>query len=351
MKKNKLNIYLSFIALTAALIGCTTEAADNLSQSSSQTNRLPVDVKVVKALTLIQEETVAGSILPNKEVTIMSEVSRKVTAVSFSDGSKVAKGQLLYKLDDSDVIARLKQVQAELSLAKLNETRLSQLLKNESVRQEEYDVAATRLKSLEASEEILQVELNKTTIRAPFSGIIGITKVEIGSLVSPGMPLVILQEQGNIKIEFTIPEKYLAHVTTGKKIQFSTTSDGQKFTARISATESGLDIQSRTITVHAVAANHNNILRPGMSARVHLSTVSEGATGITLPTESLIPSAHGYSVFTVKNGLAKITAVTVGNRSESEALITSGINDGDTVMISNILRSGDGTPVQIVSTK
>jgi membrane fusion protein, multidrug efflux system len=351
MKKNKLNIYLSFIALTAALIGCTTEAADNSSQSSSQTNRLPVDVKVVKASTLIQEETVAGSILPNKEVTIMSEVSKKITAISFSDGSKVAKGQLLYKLDDSDIIARLKQVQAELSLAKLNETRLSQLLKNESVRQEEYDVAATRLKSLEASEEILQVELSKTTIRAPFSGIIGITKVEIGSLVSPGMPLVVLQEQGNIKIEFTIPEKYLAHVTTGKKIQFSTTSDGQKFTARISATESGLDIQSRTITVHAVAANHNNILRPGMSARVHLSTVSEGATGITLPTESLIPSAQGYSVFTVKNGLAKITAVTVGNRSESEALITSGINDGDTVMISNILRSGDGTPVPIVSTK
>jgi membrane fusion protein (multidrug efflux system) len=351
MKKNKLNIYLSFIALTAAMIGCTTEAADNSSQSSSQTNRLPVDVKVVKASTLIQEETVAGSILPNKEVTIMSEGSRKITAVSFSDGSKVAKGQLLYKLDDSDVIARLKQVQAELSLAKLNETRLSQLLKNESVRQEEYDVAATKLKSLEASEEILQLELSKTTIRAPFPGVIGITKVEVGSLVSPGMPLVVLQEQGNIKIEFTIPEKYLAHVTTGKKIQFSTTSDGQKFTARISATESGLDIQSRAITVHAVAANHNNILRPGMSARVHLSTVSEGATGITLPTESLIPSAHGYSVFTVKNGLAKITAVTVGNRSESEALITSGINDGDTVMISNILRSGDGTPVQIVSTK
>lgn len=351
MNKNKLNIYLSFIVLTAALIGCTTEAADNSSQSSSQNNRLPVDVKVVKASTLIQEETVAGSVLPSKEVTIMSEVSKKITAISFRDGSKVAKGQLLYKLDDSDIIARLKQVQAELSLAKLNESRLSQLLKNESVREEEYDVAATKVKSLEASEEILQVDLTKTTIRAPFSGVIGITKVEEGSLVSPGMPLVVLQEQGNIKIEFTIPEKCLAYVTTGKKIQFSIVRDGQKFTARISATESGVNIQSRTITVHAVAPNHNNILRPGMSARVHLSTVAEGATGITIPTESLIPSAQGYSVFTVKNGLAKITPVTLGNRNESEALITSGINDGDTVMISNILRSGDGTPVQIVSTK
>ena len=88
-----------------------------------------------------------------------------------------------------------------------------------------------------------------------------------------------------------------------------------------------------------------------MSARIYLSTVSDDAKGITLPTESLIPSAQGYSVFTVKNGLAKMTSVTLGNRNESEALITSGLNDGDTVMVSNILRSGDGTPVQIVSTK
>ena len=351
MNKNTLNTYLRLVALSAALLGCSTEAADSSGQNASQVNRLPVDVKVVKASPLLQEETVAGSILSNKEVKIMSEVAKKVVAISFRDGSHVNKGQLLYKLDDSDILARLKQAQAELSLAELNEGRLAQLLKNESVRQEEYDVAATKLQSLTASKEILNVELSKTSIHAPFSGIVGITKVEIGSLVSPGMPLVTLHDQENVKIEFTVPEKYIDHVKSGKKIHFAPSSNNEKFTAKISATESGIDIQSRTITVHAIASNGDGALRPGMSARIYLSTVSDDAKGITLPTESLIPSAQGYSVFTVKNGLAKMTSVTLGNRNESEALITSGLNDGDTVMVSNILRSGDGTPVQIVSTK
>lgn len=351
MNKNQLNTYLGLLAVSVALLGCSTKAADTSMQSTSQANKLPVDVKVVKTSTLVQEETVAGSILPNKEVIIMSEVSKKVIDIAFSDGSYVNKGQLLYKLDDSDILARLKQIQAEFSLAKLNESRLAQLLKNESVRQEEYDVAATKLQSLTASLEILQVELSKTSIHAPFAGMIGITKVEVGSLVSPGMPLVTLQEQGNVKIQFTVPEKYLDHVKRGKEIHFAAANNIEKTTAKISATESGVDIQSRTITVHAIASNHQGALRPGMSARIYLSTVSDDATGVTLPTESLIPSAQGYNVFTVKNGVARITPVTLGNRNESEALITSGLNDGDTVMISNILRSGDGTPVQIVSTK
>ena len=117
------------------------------------------------------------------------------------------------------------------------------------------------------------------------------------------------------------------------------------------ALNSGIDAESRTIMVQAFSANKNGKLRPGMSARVFISTVEENATGITLPTEALIPSAQGYSVFAVKNGVARITHVTIGNRTETDALITSGLNDGDTVMISNILRSGNGTPVEIVSTK
>ena len=351
MNKNKLNTYLGLVALSAALLGCSTKAADTSGLNASQVNRLPVDVKVVKASPLVQEETVAGSVLPNREVTIMSEVAKKVVSIAFRDGSRVKKGQLLYKLDDSDILARLKQAQAELSLARLSEGRLAQLLKNESVRQEEYDVAATTLQSLSASEEILKVELSKSTIHAPFSGVIGITKVEIGSLVGPGMPLVTLQEQENVKVEFTVPEKYIDYVKAGKKIHFSASSNSEKFLAKISATESGIDIQSRTITVHAMASNGNGALRPGMSARIYLSTVSDDAKGFSLPTESLIPSAQGYSVFKVKNGMAKMTSVTLGNRNESEALITSGLIDGDTVMISNILRSGDGTPVQIMSTK
>lgn len=351
MSMNKLNNYFAMIALSLAVLGCTTQAADNESGSPGPATRLPVDVKVVRASALVQEESVAGSVLAKREITVTSEVSKKVISIHFKDGSHVNKGQLLYKLDDSEIKARLKQIQSELALAKLTESRLSQLLKNESVRQEEYDVALTRLQSLQASEELLLVELSITSITAPFSGVVGITKVEIGSLVNAGLPLVTLQDQGTVKIEFTVSEKHLPFVKTGKHISFSVLGDSVRLPASISATESGIDAESRTIMVQAFSSNKNGKLRPGMSARVFLSTVEENATGITLPTEALMPSAQGYSVFAVKNGVARLTQVTVGNRTETEALITAGLSDGDTVMISNILRSGDGTPVEIVSTK
>ena len=351
MSMNKLSNPLTMIALSLVVLACATPPVENEKESSGQVTKLPVDVKVVRASALFQEESVAGSILANREVTVTGEVSKKVISIHFKDGSYVNKGQLLYKLDDSEIKARLKQIQSELALAKLTESRLSQLLKNESVRQEEYDIALTKLQSLQAAEELLLVELSKTSITAPFSGIAGITKVEIGSLVHPGLPLLTLQDQGTVKIEFTVAEKHLPFIKTGKHISFSVLEDSARLPATISATESGIDVESRTIMVQAFSANKGGKLRPGMSARVFLSTVEDNATGITLPSEALIPSAQGYSVFAVKNGVARITQVAIGNRTEADALITAGLSDGDTVMISNILRSSDGTPVEIVSTK
>ena len=348
---NKRKNYLVLVAFSIFMLGCSTEAADNKSEASASSNKLPVDVTVVSYKLHNQEESVAGSILANREVDIASEISKKVNTVHFSDGSTVSKGQLLYKLDDGEIRARLKQTQAELALVKLTETRMSQLLRNESIRQEEYDVAKTKLESLEAVKELLDIELAKTSIHAPFSGLVGISKVQSGSLVSRGSPLVTIQEQGTVKIQFTVSEKYMEYLKYGKTIYFTVANNAEKIPAKISATEAFLDMESRTITVHAVTPNRTGKLRPGMSAKVFFSTVAEDSKALALPTEALMPSAGGYSVFVVKNGIAKMTSVSIGNRSESEALITSGLTDGDTVMISNILRTGEGTPVQIVSAK
>jgi membrane fusion protein, multidrug efflux system len=346
---NNLKNYFTILIATVTLAACTTKAAEN--KVSNVLPGLPVDVKIAKQTKLLDEEVVAGSILPNREVTIMSETSRKVVSIHFNDGNYVRQGQLLYKLDDRDIHARLKQAHAELALAKLNGQRLAELLKKEAIRQEEYDVAATRLQSLQASVELLQVELDKTAITAPFAGTVGISKVESGSLVSPGLPLVTLLDETKVKIQFSVSEKYLKQIRAGKSISFSVVHSAEKLQARIVATESGIDVQSRNITVQAVAFNDNGLLKPGMSARIYFSTVSDDATGIKLPTESLIPGEGGYAVFVVRNGVAHIQPVKIGSRNDTEALITQGLHDGDTVMISNILRSGEGTPVQIVSSK
>jgi membrane fusion protein (multidrug efflux system) len=350
MKNHKRNTYLSAIALSAALAGCSSQAADQAETTAAPpAQKLPVDVKVVQASPLQQEEVVAGSIVPNREVTITSELSRKVTSVSFDEGSYVQKGEALYQLDNAELLARLRQVQADLYLAQLNEQRLSALLKTETVKQEEYDVAYARLQSLLATQELIKIDLDKTTIRAPFAGKIGLTKVHAGAFVSPGMALVNLQEQGTVKIQFAVSEKYTDVLGKGRKVTFSTIHSKEKLSATITATEAGIDMNTRNLTVYATASNAGGFLKPGMSVRVYFPTTAENAIGFLVPTQALMPSGSGYSVFTVKDGVAKSTPVKIGNRTEAEALITKGLAQGDTVMISNILRTGEGTPVQAVS--
>lgn len=340
---------LPMVIALACSPGKGNDQQKNKPAAETEAPKLPVDITVAKKSLTEQSETIAGSIIANRTVDIMSELPKKVTAVLFKDGSIVRKDQPLYKLEDADIRARLRQAQAELNLAMLNERRLSALLKTETIRREEYDLAFTKLQSLEASKDLLETELYKTTIKAPFTGIIGVSKAFTGTWVSPGMPLVNLQEQNRLKIQFSVAEKYLPLISAGKQIQFSTETNKEKITATILSAEASVDMQTRNIIVYAGTDNRNGKLKPGMSAKVFLKTSAGQARDIVLPSESLIPGGKGYSVFVVKNGLAKITPVTIGDRTEKEVQIASGITKGDTVIISNILRASDGVPVTIVS--
>lgn len=336
-------------ASTMLVLGCTTENKESTTApTEANTPKLPVDAVKVKLEPLNQEEALAGSILPSREVIITGELSKKITQILFKDGTYVNQGQTLYRLDDADIAAKHNQLKSEIQLAKLNESRLSELLKSQSVKQEEYDVAYTKLQSLLASEDLILSELQKTTITAPFSGFIGITKVQIGALVNPGMELVRLQEQSKIKVQFSVPESFVQSIRSGKEITFSVSGLDQRLTATIQATEPGLDYQNRSILVQALADNHDGLIKPGMSAKVYLKT-SENHDGIVLPTEALMPGENGYNVFAVKGGLARITPVTIAERNENRAVITSGLTHGDTIMVSNMLRAGEGVPVELVT--
>lgn len=312
-------------------------------------NKLPVDIIVARQEALNLEELLVGTIEPNREVAIVGELAQKITKIAFKDGSYVKQGAVLYTLNDAEISSRLKQVAAQMKMAQLTKERLANLLKTGTVNQQEYDEALTQLNSLEAQQELLQAELNKTVIRAPFSGKIGITKLQVGAYVSPGMTLVTLQDQSNVKISFSVPEKYLPYVQPGNKINFTTVLSDNKYTATITATEPGLEAQGRSLSVQALSSNDKGLLRGGMSVKVLFNVSEKGIKGIQLPSEALVPGQNGYSAFVIKNGLAKVVPVSTSNRTEAEVTITSGINSGDSVIISNILRLGDGTPVAPVT--
>lgn len=349
MNKKLTLLKAGFIYFTTSLllIACNSKdkPADEPAANGPATT-LPVDMVVVKEENLDQQELIVGSMRPYRDVAIISEISQKITRIAFTEGGTVSKGQLLYQLNDADLKARIKGLNAELQLARLNEQRSGRLLKSETVNQQEYDEGFMKLQSLQAQQELLQVELNKTMIRAPFSGKIGLSKVDLGAFVSPGMELVSIQDNSSIKLNFSVPEKYIAQVKNGRKVSFTTQLSDKKYTATIRATEADVSAQSRSLMVQAIAENPGGIFRAGLSANILFSTMSTDSKGIRLPTEALIPGAEGYSVFVVKNGIAKSVPVKIGNRSETEAIISSGLHNGDSVVVSNILRTADGIPVQ-----
>ena len=336
------------------LIACenkTEKSPEKKLTANADAGKLPVDISIAHEQQLDQEEALVGTMMPYHEVAIVSELPQKITRVAFKDGSFVSQGAVLYTLNDADIRSRLKQLGAELELARLNQNRLSNLLKTETVRPQEHDEAVMRFQSLSAQQELLQVDLDKTIIRAPFSGKIGISKVHLGAYVSPGAELVTMQDQSSIKINFSVPEKYLPLIQNGKKVRFTAELSDQEYSATINATEPGLDAQSRSLQVQAVTTNAGGQFRAGLSAKVYFSVNNIGAKGIMVPTEALAPGEHGYTVFVIKNGVSKPVAVTISNRTESDAVITSGIATGDSIIISNMLRLGDGTPVKAVVSK
>lgn len=347
-------VFLASGMLILTLNSCQDGDAKAPNEANSQStgvSALPVDVIVAKETDLDQEEVVVGTIVPNQEVAVVSEVAQKVSRIAFSDGSNVVKGQLLYKLHDADLKAKLKELQAELQLAKLNERRMEKLLQTDAIRKQEYDDAATKLQAMKAQEEFLRFQLSKTEIRAPFSGRIGISKVAVGAYVTPGLDLVNLQDQSKVKIHFSIPEKYLLQVKKGSKIRFTTQLSTQFNTATINAIESGLDETNRSVRVQALTANTNRAFKGGMSAKIYFSSTNEEAKGIKIPSEALIPGENGYNVYIVVDGKAQLTPVTIANRSESQAIISSGITNGDAVVVTNILRLGHGMSVNAISSK
>ena len=214
------------------------------------------------------------------------------------DGASVQAGQLLFEMDNADLLAELGKLHQQEKLAKLNEERLHDLITHEAVVQQDYDQSFTNLKVLEAQITELQVTLNKTRIKAPFAGQLGIIHVYPGAVVSANTVLTHLQDISQVKLDFHVPEKYAQTITTGSEQKFTVASDNKLYEARIIAREAGVDQSTRTILVRAVTPNPGRILLAGQSARMQLSLHSS-AEALSVFSQALIPSSQGYSVYTV----------------------------------------------------
>jgi membrane fusion protein (multidrug efflux system) len=333
--------------------GCYAKAKDkekSVAPAATVALGIPVDAYIVKPDILKDELEITGTLEPNQQVDIVSELPRRIIRIHVKDGASVKSGQLLFEMDNADLLAQLEKLQLQEKLAKLNEERLRDLILHEAVVQQDYDQSFTNLKVIEAQIAELKVMLSKTRIRAPFSGQVGIVHVYPGAVVSVNTLLTHIQDNSQVKLDFHVPEKYARTISTGSIQKFTVASDSRQYEARVVAREAGVDQQTRTLLVRAVSQNPGRVLLAGQSARMRLSLHSSD-DALMISSQALIPSSQGYSVYTVKNNLAQLTAVEIGQRGRLTVEVTHGLNKGDTVVTSNLLRLMPGTAVQFASIK
>lgn len=316
-------------------------------QSNNQQNQLiNINGIIIKEQNLDNEIKTVGTVRANEEVELKSEVSRKVTGIYFKEGTYVGKGKLLFKLDASDLYAQLRKQYIEEKLAESQLARQKMLIDKGLTPEETYENIEANLEKIKADIEITRVNISKTNITAPFSGIIGLRNVSAGSYVGPSVILATIQDVSKVKIDFSIPEKYSTFFQKGQKVIFSVEGIPGDFEAEIFAYEPKVENNTRTIVLRAISSNEGKKLMPGHFANVTLKLSTSGRA-ILIPTQSLVPKLKGQSVYVFRNGSAKFIDVNIGERTEDMVQITSGLNSGDTLITTNILRLKPEAKVKI----
>jgi membrane fusion protein (multidrug efflux system) len=340
-----------FTLLAALIAACTIKAEENPAASASHAfHGIPVDGNVTRPSELHDQLEVTGTVLANQQVSIVSEMTRKVVQVNVKEGSKVHKGTLLFLLDHADLLAQLERLHQQEKLALLNEKRLKDLIDHEAIAQQDYDEVSTNLKVLQAQISELQVAIDKTRITAPFDGQIGMINTHVGAIVSLNTILTDIQDNSVVKIEFSIPEKYSNIINIGSEQTFTTPSSQSEFKTTVVAKAASLSTDTRTLLVRGETPNPQGKLLPGQSARIALS-LSTSANALIVSSQALIPSPGGYIVFVSRKNKVEPVPVQIGQRSTGSVEILKGLTPGDTVITSNLLRLSPGAPVEFITIK
>lgn len=320
-------------------------ASNPVSKGNAVRGTLPVTGLVASLSSSTSGIPVTGTLMANEEVDLVSETAGKVVKISFTEGSLVKKGDLLLKVDDSDLKAQLSRAeyQKELLAAKLERQRI--LLRRESISVEEFQQLETEYNMNLADIELLKVKIARTEIRAPFNGRMGFRYVSEGSYLQPSTKVSNIIDNSILKVEFSIPEKYISVPLMGRKVAFRTSGVEQDIMADVYAIDPQADVNTHTINLRARYQNAMNLVA-GMFVKGQLMT-EEGLEYILIPTEAVVPEMDGKRLWLMKNGKATSVPVQTDSRDDKFVEVTSGIQVGDTILTGGLMQLRDGMAVEV----
>ena len=356
-KKTKYVLYIGILIVILLTIflprwfspkekGLQTESAPTAGLGGRGLETLPVNGYLLEPSYISTGIRAAGSLVANEEVDITTEISGMVVNIYFQEGNFVKEGDLLMKMYDEDLQAQLQRATYQQRLIAERLERQKILLTIDAVSREGFEQVQTDYDVLEADIRILKLRIAKTEIRAPFSGTVGFRYVSEGSYIQANSKVARLTDKSSLKVEFSIPEKYIALDLMAKNIVFQTEGFKDEFQAKVYAIDPQVDTKTRSIALRARYENRDNKLFPGMYATVTL-IMSENNKALQLPSEAIVPEMDGMSVWLVQNGIAISSKITTGIRSENMVEVLSGLHIGDTIITSGLMQLRPNMPVEV----
>jgi membrane fusion protein, multidrug efflux system len=335
-------------ALLFLLAGCDKPSAAPNGRPGQFGNAANQPVAVVTAAVTRQplalEIEAVGTATANQSVEITSKAANTVTAIRFEEDQLVRRGAILVEFDSTQIRAELGGAEAALAESEANYKRSRQLESSKVLSQAQLDQIEAALKTSQAAVGVARAKLSDTVIRAPFDGRTGFRNISVGSFVTPGTVVTTLDDTSIVKLDFTVPQTYLSAVKRGVAIGARTNGlPGREFVGNVSALGSRIDPVTRSITVRAELPNKDGLLRPGMFMTVNLS--AEDSPVLTVPEAAIVPEQGSTYVFAVVESRVEQRKVTTGRRKPGVVEITSGVEEGDRVIIDGTLKVRDGATV------
>ena len=311
----------------------------------------PVGVEIVAAKTGTVQDLVAavGTLRANESVVIKPEIAGRIAKLGFSDGERIRAGRVMVQLDTSVPAAELEQVRAERALALAKYERAVELAEKNFVSAQARDEAGANLQVVDARLALARARLEKSSILAPFGGIVGLRNVAPGDFVKDGAELVTLEDTSSMKVDLRLPERVIGRLRRGQLLEISVEAlPGRTFKASIDALDATVDANGRSILVRGRIPNTDEILRAGMFARAQV-VLSERNDAVLAPEESIVPQGPDLFVWRVTEGKASKIKVKAGVRRDAQVEILEGLAGGESIVIAGQLKlNRDGQEVKII---
>jgi membrane fusion protein (multidrug efflux system) len=333
---NKLKYNILFIIGFFLITSCENSSTNNANGA----RQLTVDVISLEHESVKNIILLPGNVLPFEQVTLYTEVAGRVSKIYFNEGDEVKVNTPLLKIDSDILEAKKAEIETNLKFAKKEESRTKNLYEAKAGSFEAYELAQGKVASLEAELKSIAVEIDKTTLRAPFSGQVGLRMISPGAFIGTNDPIANMAQQNPLKIEFSVSQRYANKVKAGQSIVVKDKNGNTIGKAEVYAFDPIIDNASRSLKIRARIENNEHLF-PGSFVQVEYD-LGEIEDGFMVPSSAVSPVLNGQQIWLLKDGKATSKIVELGIRTSDQVQIIGNISEGDTLITTGLLSMREG---------